>query len=96
MEAGQAGTVVEVLGGPGFIMRRGPGFMRGHGPGLMLGHGQGSVRRLEALGIRPGKKVTKISSMLFRGPVTLRVDSTQVAIGFGMANRILVEVDIST
>jgi ferrous iron transport protein A len=58
--------------------------------------GRGLTRRLEALGIRPGKKVTKISSMLFRGPITLRVDQTQVAIGFGMANKILVEIDTST
>ena len=56
--------------------------------------GWGMVRRLDAMGIRPGKKVTKVSSVLFRGPVTLRVDHSQVAIGFGMANRILVEVDI--
>ena len=96
MEAGQTGTVVEVLGGPSFIGRRGPGFMRRRGPGLMRSHGTGFGRRLEALGIRPGKKVTKVSSMFFRGPVTLRIDNTQVAIGFGMANRILVEVDIST
>ena len=54
--------------------------------------GRGLMRRLEALGIRPGKKVTKISSTLFRGPVTLRVDNAQVAVGFGMANRIIVEV----
>jgi ferrous iron transport protein A len=52
-------------------------------------------RRLEALGVRPGKKVTKISAMLFRGPVTLRTDHTQVAVGFGMANKILVETDKS-
>jgi len=88
MQVGQTGTVVEVLGGPGFVGRRGPGFMRRHGPGF--------GRRLEALGIRPGKKVTKISSMFFRGPVTLKIDNAQVAIGFGMANRILVEVDMST
>lgn len=54
--------------------------------------GRGLMRRLEALDIRPGKKVTKVSSTLFRGPVTLRVDNAQVAIGFGMANRIIVEV----
>lgn len=54
--------------------------------------GRGLMRRLEALGIRPGKKVTKVSSTLFRGPVTLRVDNAQLAIGFGMANRIIVEV----
>jgi ferrous iron transport protein A len=57
--------------------------------------GRGLIRRLEAMGIRPGKKVTKISSTLFRGPVTLRVDNAQVAVGFGMANRILIEVDVS-
>ena len=55
--------------------------------------GRGLIRRLEALGIRPGKKVTKISCALFRGPVTLRVDRAQVAVGFGMANKIVVEVD---
>jgi ferrous iron transport protein A len=55
--------------------------------------GHGLVRRLDALGIRPGKKVTKVSSTLFHGPVTLKVNSTQVAVGFGMARQIIVEVD---
>ena len=55
--------------------------------------GRGLIRRLDALGIRPGKKVTKVSAMLFRGPVSLRIGSAQVAIGFGMACKILVEVD---
>ena len=55
--------------------------------------GRGFIRRLDALGIRPGKKIIKISSTLFRGPVTLRVDSTQIAVGFGMANKIIIEVD---
>ncbi len=53
--------------------------------------GPGLVRRLDALGIRAGKKVTKRSSTLFRGPITLGVDSTRVAVGFGMARRIIVE-----
>ncbi len=55
--------------------------------------GPGLVRRLDALGIRPGRKVTKLSSTIFRGPVILRANSTQVAVGFGMARRILVELD---
>ena len=55
--------------------------------------GRGLIRRLDALGIRPGKRVTKISSTFFRGPVILRVDGAQIAIGFGMAGRIVVEVD---
>jgi len=51
------------------------------------------MTRLNALGIRPGRRITKVSSMFMRGPVTVRMGQTQIAIGFGMANRILVEVD---
>jgi ferrous iron transport protein A len=52
--------------------------------------GRGLVNRLDALGIRAGKRITKISSMFMRGPVTIEVDRTRIAIGFGMANRIIV------
>jgi len=31
--------------------------------------------------------------MIMRGPVTIEVDRAQVAIGFGMAGRIIVELD---
>ena len=55
--------------------------------------GHGLVNRLNALGIRPGKKITKVSSMLMRGPVTIQLDSAQVAIGFGMANKIILKID---
>ncbi len=53
--------------------------------------GPGMVQRLSAMGLRPGKRITKISSMLMRGPVTVQVDRGQVAVGYGMANRIMVE-----
>ena len=55
--------------------------------------GHGLVNRLNSLGIRSGKRITKISSMIMRGPVTIQVDRAQVAIGFGMARRIIVELD---
>jgi len=55
--------------------------------------GRGLVDRLNALGIIPGKRITKISSMLMRGPVTVEVDRVEVAIGFGMANKVIVELD---
>ena len=55
--------------------------------------GYGMVNRLSALGIRPGKRITKVGSMFMRGPVTIQVDRAQVAIGFGMARRIIVELD---
>ena len=55
--------------------------------------GRGLIGRLNALGIRPGKRITKVGSMLMRGPVTIQVDRAQVAIGFGMASRIIVGLD---
>ena len=52
--------------------------------------GYGLVRRMETMGIRIGKRVTKVSSMFMRGPVTIQVDNTQVALGFGMASKVIV------
>jgi len=69
MQAGQSGTVVEILGGHGL------------------------VNRLNAMGIRPGKRITKVSSMFMRGPVTIQVGQAQIAIGFGMAGKIVVELE---
>ena len=54
--------------------------------------GHGLINRLSSLGIRPGQKITKVSSMLMRGPVTIQVGNAQVAIGFGMANKIIVKL----
>lgn len=54
--------------------------------------GFGLINRLNALGIMPGKRITKISAMIAQGPVTIEVDRVQVAIGFGMAKRIIVNL----
>ena len=59
---------------------------------LQIQGGHGMTNRLAALGIMPGKRVTKISSMLMRGPVTIEVDRVQVALGFGMARRVMVRL----
>ena len=55
--------------------------------------GHGLISRLNALGIRPGKRITKISSAFMRGPVVIRVDRAEVAVGFGMARKIIVQPD---
>jgi ferrous iron transport protein A len=47
--------------------------------------------RLEALGIRTGKRIRKVSSAFMRGPSVFEVDGCNIAIGFGMASRILVK-----
>ena len=57
--------------------------------------GMGLANRLSALGVRPGKKITKVSSMLLRGPVTIQTGNTRMAIGFGMAHKIIVEMEES-
>ena len=54
--------------------------------------GHGLINRLSALGIRPGKRITKVGSMFMRGPVTIQLGSAQVAIGFGMANKVIVDL----
>jgi ferrous iron transport protein A len=56
---------------------------------LQILSGHGMTERLGALGIRPGLRVTKVNSSFMRGPVTVRFGNTQVAVGFGMASRIV-------
>ena len=56
---------------------------------ILGGHGLAS--RLEALGIRPGSNIMKRSEMFMRGPVTVEAHGAQIAIGYGMASKILVE-----
>ena len=49
---------------------------------------------LTALGIAVGKKVAKVTPVLIQGPVCVDVENVQVTIGFGMASRIMVRIDI--
>ena len=60
---------------------------------VALEGGQGLCRRLESLGIRPGKTVAKISSQLMGGPVIVSVDGRQTAMGRGMAASVKVKVE---
>jgi len=54
--------------------------------------GYGYIRKLQSMGVRSGKRITKVSSHFWRGPQTVEVDNVQIAIGFGMAKRIMVVV----
>lgn len=53
--------------------------------------GRGMVARLQALGFYPGKKITKLSAVS-RGPVVVEIDRSQIALGYGRATRIFVEI----
>ncbi len=55
--------------------------------------GHNMINRLDALGIRQGKRITKLSSMFMRGPVTIKFDEVQVAIGYRMASKIVIKLD---
>jgi ferrous iron transport protein A len=54
--------------------------------------GHGFIRKLQSIGVRSGKRITKVSSHFWRGPQTVEVDNIQIAIGFGMAKKIMVAV----
>lgn len=52
--------------------------------------GHGLIRRLENLGIRPGQEIKKVSAMLLAGPVVVKIHGTDIALGRGMARKILI------
>lgn len=60
---------------------------------VQIAGGHGFNSRLEAMGIRAGQEITKVSSMLMAGPVVVKVGNTEIALGFGMAKKVIVEVN---
>lgn len=56
--------------------------------------GQAVIKRLKALGVRVGKKIIKQSGMFLRGPITVQLGHTQLGIGHGMAEKIIVEGEL--
>ncbi|MGM0442499.1 MAG: FeoA family protein [Elusimicrobiota bacterium] len=55
--------------------------------------GFGLERNLENMGVRPGTKIKKVNKQFMSGPVIVQVGNTQVAMGHGMAKKVLVEID---
>lgn len=51
--------------------------------------------RIRNIGIRVGKKIKKIETHSLRGPQALLVDKLKIAIGYGMAEKIFIEVERS-
>ncbi|MFA5038068.1 MAG: FeoA family protein [Candidatus Omnitrophota bacterium] len=54
--------------------------------GRSLGH------KLSMMGLRPGIQITKLNSFVLKGPVTVRAGHTVLALGHGMAEKVIVEV----
>ena len=59
---------------------------------MAINGGVGLIKKLDALGIRTGKEITKVNSQWMKGPVIIRSGNTEIAIGYGMANKIMVEI----
>ncbi len=57
-----------------------------------LEKGFGFRVKVFSLGIRIGKKIKVISLQPFRGPIVVKIDNTKIALGRGMAEKIIVEV----
>ncbi|GEM_PF-322164 len=58
---------------------------------VALGQGGGRQHRFRRIGLREGKIVKLIATQPGRGPIVLDVEGTQLAIGRGMAQQILIQ-----
>jgi len=54
--------------------------------------GAGAIQRLQSMGIREGRPIKKLGPNSSQGAQTIIVGNMRFAIGFGMAENILVEV----
>ena len=55
--------------------------------------GAGLQNRLMSMGIYVGKEITKLSYIGLRGPVVIRVGRSVLALGHGMAAKVIVETE---
>lgn len=60
-------------------------------PGMR--RGRGFERRLIDMGITPGTKITVVKSAPLHGPIEVVVRGSRLALGRGVAEKILVEVE---
>lgn len=58
---------------------------------VALEGGGGFLEKLDAMGIRIGTVIQKQSAQFMRGPVCFKVGQTCLAIGYGMARKIILE-----
>ena len=58
-----------------------------------IGNGLGMAERIQNMGVRIDKKIKKIAGHHNRGPQTVLVGHFKIAIGFGMSEKIIVEVE---
>ena len=57
--------------------------------------GIGASRRLEGLGFRPGVRVIKKAGLLSRGPIVVAIGKAEIAMGCGMAAKVIVKETVA-
>ncbi len=65
---------------------------RQEGPTKRFRHRRGIIQRLMDLGLTPGAKVVVVKSAPLGGPIEILVRGSRIALGRGMASKIMVEV----
>jgi ferrous iron transport protein A len=55
--------------------------------------GYGITSSIKSLGITPGKRITRITPVPIQGPITIGMDEVTVVVGFGIASRIMVQME---
>jgi len=58
---------------------------------ISISGGWGVRQRLGCLGIHPGDMITIKRSAIMQGPILIKIHGNQVALGRGVASRVLVE-----
>jgi ferrous iron transport protein A len=48
---------------------------------------------LEVIGVRPGVMIEKLTGSFFGGPVVIRIGNMRLAIGHGMASKVMVAAE---
>lgn len=91
LKKGQVAIITSIEGGVCHAEGR-----RGHhGKGnshadFPLGEDLDCTKKLGALGLREGTTINMVSAQPFHGPIVIRVGTTDLALGYGMARKILV------
>ncbi|MEA1986726.1 MAG: FeoA family protein [Candidatus Marinimicrobia bacterium] len=59
---------------------------------IKMNGGSMFIKKAESLGIRVGSIVVKKTAQMMNGPITIQVGNTNIALGVGMAEKVIVEV----
>ena len=60
---------------------------------LDISGGSALLGRMMSMGLYPGREITKVDQMALRGAVTIKVGRAVIALGHGMAAKIILEIE---